>query len=332
MEDRVSAGSGNGADIDSRAAAWAVRSAERALEPSEQGELDQWLDQDSRHLGAYVRAQALWLDLDRVAALDGGSRRESPVETPTEARRPRWRAYALAASVALAVVGGVATYDRLADRITTERGEVRRIALEDGSIVTLNGDSAIQVRYADDIRRIVLRRGEASFEVAHNTRRPFVVSAEGLAIRAVGTEFVVDVEPAGVEVTVEEGVVAVTGAASGSAKPRYLRRNEQFVAADTGPRKAVLDTADVERRTAWREGLLVFNGQRLGVAAAEVNRYSGLRVVIDDPTLARAEFVGVFKLGDARAFANAAAQAFNGEVIREGSELRLVRQQNSPSH
>src|SRR3546814_13789299 len=91
----------------------------------------------------------------------------------------------------------------------------------------------------------------------------------------------------------------------------------------------MLDSADVERRIAWRKGLLVFNGQRLGDAAAEVNRYSDLRVTIDDPTLARAEFMGVFKLGDARAFANAAASAFNGEVHLRGNELVMVRQQTS---
>ncbi|NIJ39503.1 transmembrane sensor [Sphingopyxis panaciterrae] len=325
----MSAGSGNGADIDAQAAAWAVRSAERPLDDIEQQQLDAWLAADSRHLGAYVRAQALWLDIDRIAALDGGTQRDY---APPVRERP-WRRYAMAASVALAAFGGVVTYDHLAGRVSTDRGEVRRIALDDGSIVTLNGNSAVQIRYEDDIRRVILRRGEASFEVAHNKQRPFVVTAEGLDVRAVGTEFVVGLDKDGVEVTVEEGVVAVGGAASGSAKPRYLRRNEQFVAAaDTGPRKAVLDAADVERRIAWRKGLLVFNGQQLGAAAEEVNRYTDLRVVIDDPTLARAEFMGVFKLGDAHAFAGAAAQAFNGEVIRRGNELVLVRQRNSPSH
>src|SRR3546814_4387182 len=107
------------------------------------------------------------------------------------------------------------------------------------------------------MRRGVLRRGEASLEVGHNGQRPFVVSAEGLDVRAVGTAFVVGIEDGGVEVTVEEGVVAVGGAASGSPRPRYIRRNEQFVAAQTGPRKAALDSADIERRGAWRKGLLV---------------------------------------------------------------------------
>src|SRR5690606_33355736 len=327
MEDSVSAGSGNGAEIDTEAAAWAVRSAERPLDSSEQQRLDAWLEADSRHLGAYVRAQALWLDLDRVAALDGGTQRDN---SPPARNRP-WRRYAMAASIVLTVFSGAIAYDQLAGRISTGRGEVRRIALEDGSILTLNGHSAVQLRYDAKVRRVILRRGEASFEVAKNKSRPFVVSAEGLDVRAVGTEFVVGLDEDGVEVTVEEGVVAVAGEASGSAQPRFIRRNEQFVAAQTGPRKAVLDAADVERRIEWRKGLLVFNGQQLGAAAEEVNRYSNLRVVIDDPTLARAEFMGVFKLGDARAFAGAAAQAFNGEVVRRGNELVLTRQQNSPS-
>jgi len=328
MEDSVSAGSGNGADIESEATAWAIRSAERPLDRAEQLLLDEWLETDSRHLGAFVRAQAIWLDIDRVAALDGGTQRDVPVP----AHNPPWGRYAMAASIALAAFGGTVAYDHLAGRISTERGEVRRIALDDGSILTLNGNSAVQVRYEDDVRRVILRRGEASFEVAHNRQRPFIVSANDLDVRAVGTEFVVGIEEEGVEVTVEDGVVAVDGKAAGSARPRYIRRNEQFVMAATGARKAVLDTADVERRIAWRKGVLVFNGQQLSAAAAEVNRYSNLRVVIEDPTLARAEFMGVFKLGDAETFAGAAAQAFNGEVVRRGDELVLTRQQNSPSH
>ena len=63
-----------------------------------------------------------------------------------------------------------------------------------------------------------------------------------------------------------------------------------------------------------------------------MNRYSRVRVVIDDPTLARAEFTGVFNVGDARAFAFAAAGAFNGRVIDKGDTLHLDRQSNSPSH
>src|SRR3546814_10456454 len=89
-------------------------------------------------------------------------------DCPTPVREHPWRRYAMAASVALAAFAGTVAYDHLVGRVSTERGEVRRIALEDGSLLTLTGDSAVQVRYEDDIRRNILRRGEASFEVAHN--------------------------------------------------------------------------------------------------------------------------------------------------------------------
>ena len=63
-----------------------------------------------------------------------------------------------------------------------------------------------------------------------------------------------------------------------------------------------------------------------------MNRYSDVAVTIDDPTLARAEFIGVFRIGDGRAFAHAAAQAFNGEVVEREDGLHLQRQANAPSH
>src|SRR3546814_19282958 len=122
------------------------------------------------------------------------------------------------------------------------------------------------------MRRVILRRGEASFEVAHNVQRPFVVSAEGLDVRAVGTAFVVGIEDGGVEVTVAEGVVAVGGAASGSPRPRYIRRNEQFVAAQTGPRKAARHSAAIQRRGAGSKGLLGLNGPELRDQDRSVSR------------------------------------------------------------
>src|SRR3546814_20187549 len=92
MEERVVGGSGKGADMDAKGAAGAGRSAERPLGDLAQQQLDAWLEADSRHLGAYARAPALWLDMDRVAALDGGTRRDYPAPV----RQRPWRRYAMA--------------------------------------------------------------------------------------------------------------------------------------------------------------------------------------------------------------------------------------------
>lgn len=327
-------GSGSGDAAEREAAAWAVRSAERALTREEQAELDAWLAKSSRNLGAYVRAQAIWLDVDRVAALDSGSRAEaSSTREEFEEEEPRrhWRRYAIAASIAVAMIsGGSLAWDRFAGRVSTSRDEIREIVLDDGSTATLNGGAVLQVRYDGDERRVILRRGEALFEVAHDTARPFIVSADDVEVRAVGTKFAVDVENDEVEVTVAEGTVAVTEQDAPS--PRLVSRNQEFVRAPTGARRTMLDESEVGRRLAWERGLLVFSGQSLGRAASEVNRYSSISVTIDDPTLARAEFVGVFRVGDGRAFAHAAAQAFNGQVVERDDGLHLMRAANSPSH
>lgn len=325
----TSAGSGESGEIESRAAAWVIRSSEGPFSDAEQNELDTWLAGDSRRLGAYVRAQAIWVDVDRVAAL--GSLSAAPVPPR---RAWHWQPMAMAASLAALLAGSYVGYDHFAGRISTARGEVRRIALEDGSTVVLNGGSTIQVRYEKDERHIILRGGEASFSVAHNKARPFIVTADGVSVRAVGTEFAVSMaQPDDVAVTVAEGVVKIDDKAhSGAPQQQYLARNQQLVSTPTGTRRATLDASEVGRQLAWRSGMLVFRGQMLATAAAEVNRYAAIPVVINDPTLGRAEFMGVFHVGDSRAFAEAAATAFNGEVSEVDGKYVLARRQNSPSH
>jgi transmembrane sensor len=319
--------SGNEDEVEARAAAWAVRAAEAPLAVEEQQELDDWLAQDSRHLGAYIRARAIWLDTDRLAALDAFPR----TDAATARKAPRWGSFAIAASLMLALLGGGIAYDRLPGRIETARAEIRELSLSDGSALVLNGGSAAQVRFNEGERRVILRDGEASFRVTHDPDRPFVVHAGDFRVTAIGTEFAVNMAAGDIEVTVAEGVVAVTNGRLGG-EPRHIRRNEQFVSSQTGTRRAQLDPEEVQRQLAWRQGLLVFRGQSLGRALVEVNRYSDVPVVIDDPSLARAEFVGVFRIGDGRAFANAAAQAFNGVVVEQPDGLRLMRAPSSPSH
>ena len=97
----------------------------------------------------------------------------------------------------------------LAGRESTQVGEVRRLTLDDGSALALNTSSVLQVKFAADERRIVLRQGEASFQVAHDEDRPFVVQAGDVSVRAVGTAFSVRMRQQELEVVVTEGVVEV---------------------------------------------------------------------------------------------------------------------------
>lgn len=312
-------------DIEDTAAEWVVRLDRGALSEAEQRELDSWLEASTRHRGAFVRAQAMWVDLDRVAALQAG---RAPLDPPAE--RPPWlRAASFAGAVlAAGVVLTLALGSFLSGRETTEVGEVRRLTLDDGSAVALNTSSLMQVQFRDDERRVVLRRGEASFQVAHDVERPFVVQARDVSVRAVGTAFTVRLLESSVAVTVSEGVVEVVRSGGGvqSIERKTAGRNLEVIAAQMQPLAATpLQEQEVERRLSWEQGRLVFDGDRLDAAVEEVNRYSSLPVVIDDPRLAGKSFVGVFRTGDARAFASAAAAAFEVPLREEEGALHLGR-------
>ena len=308
-------------DVEAAAALWAVRRSE-GLSEAQQDDLDAWLARDSRHLGALVRAEAVWTDLDRVAALSGRPDRR-PERSP---RRPAWAPASLAAGLVVALLGAGVAHDHLTGRYVADLGEVRRIALEDGSTMMLNSGSIARVRYEAGERRIELRRGEASFEVAHDADRPFTVRAGDLRVRAVGTEFVVRLEPRQVSVTVSEGVVEVNRPDEGPEARRRIGERDQIIATNSSPLAAHrLAEDEVARQLAWRDGLLVFDGEPLGDAAAEVNRYAGLPVVIDDPDLRGETFVGVFRLGDSRAFAAAVAATFDAHVSERSGTLHVSR-------
>ena len=314
---------GKDEDVEAVAAEWVIRLDRGDLTGAERAELDAWLNADSRRMGAFVRAQAIWSDADRIAALDPGAS-----TIPQQAPPPR--RYLLAASIAAMFAVGILvalslTYGFFSGREVTDHGEIRRITLADGSTVVLNTSSIVKVQFSEHERRVVLREGEATFNVAHDTQRPFVVQARDVAVKAVGTSFSVRLRPTAVAVTVAEGVVEVMRpTVTRVEEVRVLGRNRQIVAAPDRPMaSAELSNKQLENRLAWQEGLLVFDGERLAQAVAEVNRYAPTPVVIDSRQLADHSFVGVFRVGDARAFADAAAAAFGVHVVQREDGLHL---------
>jgi transmembrane sensor len=320
--------------INEQAARWAVRADPGPLSPEDQQELDAWLIADPRHRGAYVRARAQWVDLDRLAALHGPA---SSVTTSADARPGISRRQLLAASVAaVSVVGGGLSWiilRRGREHYMSGIGEVRRIALEDGSTLMLNTATEVTVQFSERQRNIRLIRGEALFEVAHDTARPFLVRVNDIAVRAVGTAFAVRLEAAQVDVTVTEGIVEVAGPALGSdqAASAASRPKAQRVAANErvvimlarAPEVRPIAPAEADRQLAWREGMVSFNGEPLQTAVAEINRHNRRQIVIDDPALAKKPVVGIFRATDLDGFSAAAAEALKARAIRDGEVIHL---------
>ncbi|MBS0374637.1 MAG: FecR domain-containing protein [Proteobacteria bacterium] len=312
----------NAQSTNDEAAEWAVRLDGEPLSAEEQRALEAWLASAPGHRGALVRARAVWAAVG--AAQPAASGPAPPVHAPTA--RGRGISALRAAAAALAAVAVLALgYRALELRGTgyeTGVGEVRRIALEDGSAITLNSNSAARVRYGQDARRLTLVRGEGLFEVAKDPARPFIVSTGGVAVRAVGTAFVVRALTDAVTVTVTEGVVEVTRPEQAPRRVAAHQRAEIRAHREVTVRTEEADEAS--RQLSWRDGVLSFSGESLAEAVREVNRYSHRQIEVADPGLAARPVIGIFRAGDADAFAQATAAALGAETRLDGDVIRLV--------
>ena len=302
-----------------QAAAWFVANRE-APGAAESEEFLQWLRNSPMHVEEYLGVTQVARDLMACAPQDESAtdalveralREADSVVRPldvraTQPREPqaaRWRVLAAAAALVAAI--GVATlvWQRTAPlpsavtatelRIQTRHGEQLTRRLGDSSVLRLNTDSAVVVRYDANERRMTLLRGEVNFEVTHELRRPFEVLAGVAEIIDRGTVFDVRLRDDSTIVTVAEGRVTVEpggrpGAArrgkrleraAGQALPASRRRGSrgESAAARISDRLATApSTVDAQHATAWIRHQIAFENEPLADVAAEFNRYSSL--------------------------------------------------------
>lgn len=273
----------------------------------------------SRVERAWKLSQRLGSDPD-IQAATSKALRDHP-ETP--AAQVRWTTVApIAGAIVVLIVGGAAVGWRFQmPSFSTSVGEQRLVQLADGSRVRLNTDSAIRVALDGTRRRVVLMRGEAFFEVAHDPARPFVVSAGAARVRALGTKFDVRRDAGAVKVVLVQGRVQV---AHDDGPAVLLAPNQALEVTKRGLTRA--RAVDVTQAAGWTTGRLTFKDVALRDAVAEVNRYTTRKIALDAPQGVAAEPVtGEFDVGDTQAFVTAVSLAFRLRVdARDGGEIRLV--------
>ncbi|KRA75429.1 iron dicitrate transport regulator FecR [Caulobacter sp. Root656] len=312
-------------EIDEEAADWAARVDAHGLDVERDPELQAWLKADARRAGALLRAQAAISFLDRGRALAN----VAPTVEAVVAQRPDRRALIAGAggAVAAALVGGIGLWTARPQRLDTRLGEIRRVPLADGSLVAINTKTALDVAMKPQSRHIVLKEGEAWFQVAKDPERPFVVAAGPVRVRALGTAFSVrrDVDAgAGVDVMVTEGVVEAW--VEGDPGPRRrLSAGSRIVLASTVSPTVAESPSEIERSLAWRNGEIALDGESLEQAARLFNRYNSRQIVIDDPALAQERFVGLFQTNEPESFAAAVAKTLGAAVSDDERTIRIAR-------
>lgn len=307
-------------DIETTAMDWAVK-LDRGLSDAEQLELERWMSQDSRRLGALARAQAGWAQADRARVFKGAARFSRERRGNPLASRRRWAA---AAAVIAAFVGIRWWLDYAAHHASTAIGEVRQVPLEDGSRVTLDTGSRVDVEYQGQTRLVNLERGVALFDVAKDPLRPFVVRAGHTRVRAVGTSFLVRRSDRGEEVIVIHGTVDVwRELESRESSVRLTAHHRALASSAAVSAPQALSAPELGRATAWESGIIELTGQTLGEASVEFNRYNLRQRLAVNPALANETVVGRFQSTDPGAFAQAAAAMLKARVRAVGETLIL---------
>jgi transmembrane sensor len=331
------------AAIAEQAGEWLVASDEGPLDTQEAAALSAWLKASPVHVEEFLGVSAVARDL-RAARADPEysleailARARAEDDTPVQ---PLWsrvvgavwgqpRGRLLTATMTMAAFAVLTLGWFLSWNVTptvepsvsggttalhfeTRHGEQLSRRLADNSILHLNTDSAVTIRYGKNERLVLLTSGQADFDVAHEPDRVFRVIAGSAEVVDLGTKFDVRLQHDSTVVTVVEGRVAVgpspilgrLGANSGqNHPPPFVQLGaDQQISVTEGEWPATPVAVDAERTTAWLRREIVFDHEPLERVAAEYNRYTAKPIEIATPALRNLQISGVFATDDTEAF------------------------------
>ena len=285
---------------------WVVRLGRPTVSPATLAAFEAWLSADPSNLADYQGAKDLLRETRDLRSKFIGELTLIP-PAPASARKRRasthWTPMALAGSlVAAAVVLAVAPalWTRFSDPLagattyTTAVGEIRDVALADGSVVTLDTASTLRAKIDGRVRRLSLDRGGAYFAVAHDKAHPFQVAVADRQVVVTGTHFATSLRDGRARVELLEGSVEIAEPRSSTEAVRLTPGDRvSYRVGGQILREARIDPASA---VAWRQRRLVFQDAALSEVLAELGRYTDVRIRLADPALGRHRVTAMLRL------------------------------------
>lgn len=328
--------------FDEAAAAW-LYEREEGFTPARAAAFAEWCQRDPRHAEAVARMERTLALLDELPA------HRAPLEArladiPTAAapressriipfRRPAWLVgLAAALVIGLGLWGVAALRPTGGEYYATDGTAQRSLVLPDGSVMDINVGSGVSVRFTAAERRVSLNKGEAHFQVAHDAARPFVVVADGVAVRAVGTAFNVRLARGAVDVLVVEGKIKVGRDSQPSATldaPLLQAGERTQVSRDdvsAAPKIEKLDAVAIRELLAWENPMTNFEDVPLRDVIGRFNRRHTTQLVLEDAELGERKVGGILSLDQVDAFARLLER--DGDVVVDrgtAGQIRLRR-------
>jgi len=328
---------------------WLVEMDQHPLTDKKKGQLKQWLKVSPEHAQVF-RETALVYDqaeilsvLSDIVPLD----KTQPAEVKAVAgwQPAKW---AIAATIVLSVSLFFSLEATVTDKppqialYSTEVGGREVVQLDDGSSITLNTDTSLQVDFSAGLRKVILKRGEAFFEVAKDPNRPFTVAAGHGQVTAVGTAFSVYRRSGDIEVTVTEGRVRVEPEQISTVTDQAVDRlHDSVPAADVELAGVVVPTVElflergqvahygqsteqivvvepdvISRKMMWQQGMLAFEGESLESVIEQFSRFTNLTITIADEELKAITVDGYFNSDDIAGMLTSLKLNFGIEIVQ----------------
>lgn len=323
--------------IETAASKWIARR-EAGLSSGDEREFQAWLAADPRHNDVFNFQVAAWSALERPAACGDGAALRAQLGKLARRRRSR-RAFASAIAVVCVTALSVIAFRRSPPEQTLAPPSMARVftparqTLPDGSVAELKESARIAVDFNPAARRVILLAGEAHFAVQSEPARPFIVVADGIEIRAVGTAFSVRKDSAAVEVIVTHGTVALeqTTMSPTPTTPPLATLDAGMLALvelKAAPVPAIRSIAPPElaQRLGWRGPRLEFTRTPLAAAVELFNRHAPAdspRLVVGDANVAAKPVSGVFRAENVDAFVALLESAFDLRAERADGRVYL---------
>ncbi|WND01748.1 FecR family protein [Temperatibacter marinus] len=310
--------------------------------------LDLWLGHSDQHMAEYERALALW-DLAVDAAPTKKKQDSVGFVQLTKIGAVAAVLLIVLTSFMMRPVMNETAPVKTVEIYTTHKGETQDITLLDGSVITLNTDTKLYVDYSDGLRRVILDKGEAYFDVARDPANPFVVSAGNQMVTVLGTQFNVRQKASQLTVAVVEGLVAVheiietdllkekaqqmvsSSETNDLEKMTLIKLEAGSVGVFHKKAELLSDimSTDAEKFHEWRQGIVKFSDQPLSEFVMEMSRYTPMEIIISDPRLADLKISGVFHYEDIQGIMSGLEVMLPVKIRRVGNRILIEKKTES---
>lgn len=297
----------------SEAADWVFRNREPAQSADDKALFRKWLEQNPENQNAYEMAEKL-LGEAQIAIKADPALRKHKVKPSNLAKPVTGTILSIALAGSLFVLLDGPLY--LEADIMSGTREMPNMTLEDGSLIQLNASSAVAFNYNDKQRTIRLLKGQAFFQVAKDSSRPFVVEVGNARVTALGTAFDIRLGADNTDLTVTESTVLLETVDKTKQATRVTQGQQAVLNRNSG--KADIRDVDGLIALAWRRGQLAVDNAPLSLVIEEMNRHFSGRIMLVGKDVSNRRVSGTIAVADTDAALSFIQKALHVKVTRVG--------------